>query len=60
MDRRSEWMSTGQVARAFGVCRQTVLDWIEKKVLPGQQATPGGHWRIPREAVHRLLGKEDA
>jgi len=47
--KRSELLSTGEVARLCGVTRDAVLKWIKKGKLPATQ-TPGGHFRIPREA----------
>jgi len=39
-------LSTGQVAKKFGVSNQTILNWIENGKIEATQ-TPGGHWRIP-------------
>jgi excisionase family DNA binding protein len=43
------FLSTGEVARRYGVSRDAVLKWIKKGKLPAVQ-TPGGHYRIPLEA----------
>jgi len=46
-------LSTGEVARLCGVSRDAVLKWIKKGKLPATR-TPGGHFRILREACHGL------
>jgi excisionase family DNA binding protein len=49
----SELLSTGEVARLCGVTRDAVLKWIKKGKLPATR-TPGGHFRIPREACQGM------
>jgi excisionase family DNA binding protein len=46
-------LSTGEVARLFGVSRDAVLKWIRKGKLPATR-TPGGHYRVPKEACYGL------
>ena len=50
---RSELLSTGEVARLCGVSRDAVLKWIKKGKLPATR-TPGGHFRIAREACQGM------
>lgn len=51
--KRRELLSTGEVARLCGVTRDAVLKWIKKGSLPATK-TPGGHFRIPREACQGM------
>ena len=51
--KKPELLSTGEVARLCGVTRDAVLKWIKKGKLPATQ-TPGGHFRIPREACQGM------
>lgn len=47
----SNLLTTGDVARLLGVTRDAVLKWIKKGKLPATR-TPGGHYRVPREACY--------
>lgn len=49
-----KWYGTYEVARLLGVHPGTVWHWCKKgRVKAGR--TPGGHYRIPREEVERLI-----
>ncbi len=48
------YVTTGKAARTLGVGLNTVKRWISKGVLHGVQ-TPGGHWRIPQDALERFM-----
>lgn len=48
------WLSSGDVARLFGVSRRTVVRWATSGKLP-HMVTPGGHHRFSREDVVRLM-----
>jgi excisionase family DNA binding protein len=48
-----EFLTTGEVARLSGVTRDAVLKWIKKGKLQAIR-TPGGHYRVPREALAEL------
>ena len=50
-------LSTGDVAKLFGVTPDAVLKWIKKGKLPATR-TAGGHYRVSREACS-ALGLED-
>ena len=51
-------LSTGDVAKLFGVTPDAVLKWIKKGKLPATR-TAGGHYRVTREAC-TALGLEDS
>jgi len=54
MDRpEPKLLSTGEVARLSGVTRDAVLKWIKKGKLSAIR-TPGGHYRVLREALDNL------
>ncbi len=46
-------LTTGEVARLFGVTPDAVLKWVKKGRLPATR-TAGGHYRISREACAAL------
>ena len=46
-------LSTGDVAKLFGVTPDAVLKWIKKGRLPATR-TAGGHYRVSREACSAL------
>ena len=46
-------LSTGEVARLCGVTPDAVLKWIKRGKLPASR-TPGGHYRVSREACVAL------
>jgi len=50
----SQWLTTGEAARLCAVERDTVLKWIKRGRLPASR-TPGGHHRIARQDLQRLL-----
>lgn len=55
MDEKSQkLLSTGEVAKLCGVTRDAVLKWIKKGKLPAQK-TPGGHFRVPRDACQGMV-----
>ena len=55
----SKLLTTGQVARLCGVTPDTVLKWVKKGKLPASR-TPGGHYRIARQAIDSLgLAREE-
>ena len=52
----SEYMSTDEAARLWGVSRETVRKWCRKGSLksgtsPCEQDRPGTPWRIRRDAI---------
>jgi len=48
------YFTTGEVARLLGVSAFAVWKWIRDEKIRAIK-TPGGHYRIPREEVDRLL-----
>jgi len=50
----ARWLTTGEAAELCGVARDTVLRWIKVGKLEAER-TPGGHHRIPIEAVEKLV-----
>ena len=52
MDKR--YLTTTEAARLLSVSPDTVLKWVRAGKVNSYR-TPGGHWRIPAEAVDRLL-----
>ncbi len=55
----SEFMTTREVAKVLGVGLTTVQCWVESGALPAWK-TAGGHRRIPRAAVEKLLSEQTA
>ena len=51
-----EYLTTGTVARHCGVCKLTVLRWIEKGNLIAFRL-PGGQNRIHRDDFHAFAAK---
>jgi excisionase family DNA binding protein len=49
-----ELLSTGEAAELCSVTPDTVLKWIHAGKIPAHR-TPGGHHRIPLEAIERFL-----
>jgi len=41
-----------------GVDKSTVVRWLQTNKIAGWR-TPGGHWRVPRTEVYRLLNSKD-
>ena len=54
MAMQTNQLTAGDVCRALGVDLKTVHNWVSRGYLPAQR-TKGGHLRIPRTAVLRLL-----
>ena len=54
---RDRQLSTGKVAKALSVTPDTVLKWIKSGRLPAIR-TAGGHYRVAREEVDRLVTSE--
>ncbi len=52
-------LSTREAAERLGVALRTVQLWVESGVLPAWK-TAGGHRRISRAAVERLIGERRA
>lgn len=52
-------LSTREAAEKLGVALRTVQLWVESGVLPAWK-TAGGHRRISRAAVERLIGERHA
>jgi len=50
----SGYVTTGKAAHMLGVGLNTIKRWIANGDLRGIQ-TPGGHWRIPGEALHSFM-----
>jgi len=48
------YVTTGEAAHVLGVGLNTIKRWIASGDLRGVQ-TPGGHWRIPEEALHSFM-----
>jgi len=48
------YVTTGEAAHLLGVGLNTIKRWIANGDLRGIQ-TPGGHWRIPDEALHGFM-----
>ncbi|MHB1325896.1 MAG: helix-turn-helix domain-containing protein [Thermoleophilia bacterium] len=49
-----EILSTSDVSKMFGVTSQTVLMWCKAGRMPGAYQTPGGTWKIPRNALSKI------
>lgn len=49
---RSEFATTGEVAKRLGVSRQTVVNWIKRGFLPGVKL--GGRLVVPATALTRV------
>jgi excisionase family DNA binding protein len=47
-----------EAAQALGIDRSTMARWLAQKKVAGWR-TAGGHWRIPRTEVHRLLNTNE-
>jgi excisionase family DNA binding protein len=50
-DDPSDWICLRDFAAHLGVSLPTVRRWARDGRIPGAYRTPGGHLRIPREAV---------
>jgi len=49
-----DYLTTGEAAKACGVRVNTIKRWIRNGDIEAT-LTPGGHWRIPRQAFERSL-----
>lgn len=49
-----DWISTGEAARLLGVHRTTVVDYINRGLLPAKRL-PTGRFRVRRADVLALL-----
>ena len=49
-----DYLTTGEAARICGVRVNTIKRWIQKESIEAV-LTPGGHWRIPKQAFMRFL-----
>jgi excisionase family DNA binding protein len=54
---RTRLLSTGKVAKALSVTPDTVLKWVKSGRLPAIR-TAGGHYRVAREDVDRLVASD--
>lgn len=54
----SAYLTTGQAAVICSVTPDAVLKWIKSGKLPANR-TPGGHYRIPRNAVLSIISVDD-
>lgn len=60
---KQQWLTTRQVGRRLGRSRGSVRRLLDtdadrpegRKWFPGAYRMPGGHWRIPAEAVDKFL-----
>lgn len=51
------YLTTGQVARRVGVSRQTVVNWINRGVIPGTRL--GGRLVVPSAAMKQFVYLEN-
>lgn len=51
----SEWVSSGDLARALGVTRMTVRRYEDAGKIPRAEVTLGGHRRWRRTDVEELM-----
>ena len=52
-------LSSAEAARRLSVSLRTIQLWVEQGILPAWK-TPGGHRRIPAEAVEELIAQQNA
>jgi excisionase family DNA binding protein len=50
--------TTGEVANLIHIHQTTVIDWVDKGILPSYK-TPGGHRRISRDNLLSFLANHD-
>lgn len=50
------YMTTGEAAHMLGVGLNTIKRWINNGEMRGV-CTPGGHWRIPKDELHKFMEK---
>lgn len=53
-----EWFTVGEAARYLGIASSTFRNWVDAGRVPSY-TTPGGHRRVTREALDRLLAPAD-
>ena len=51
----ARYLSVSRAAAYAGVCPNTIRRWADDGLLDGDR-TPGGHRRIDRESIDRMLG----
>lgn len=51
-----QYLTTGQVARRLGVTRQTIVNWVKQRRLPGLRV--GGRLMIPATALQAFAQLE--
>jgi excisionase family DNA binding protein len=56
---QTRWLSTREAAAALGVHERTLRRYMSSGLL-GCRRLPGGHYRIPEEAIHEFWGAGDA
>jgi excisionase family DNA binding protein len=56
---KNESLTTSGAAKRLGVSLRTVQLWVESGALPAWK-TPGGHRRIPVEAIEKVLANQTA
>jgi excisionase family DNA binding protein len=54
----SALMSTTEAARLLGVDRRTVIKWCEAGDLQAVRIGEGGHWRLIRSGVERIVREQ--
>ncbi|QSR34607.1 excisionase [Marinobacterium iners] len=52
-------LSSAEAAKQLNVSLRTIQLWVEQDILPAWR-TPGGHRRIPAEAVAQLIAQQQA
>ena len=57
MNRKAVY-TTGEVANLIHIHQTTVIDWVDKGLLPSYK-TPGGHRRISKESLLKFLDNHD-
>lgn len=55
----ARWLSTREAAAVLGVHERTLRRYMSSGLL-GCRRLPGGHYRIPEEAIHKFWGAGDA
>jgi excisionase family DNA binding protein len=56
---KTDFYTSREAAKILGVSTTTIQLWVESRVLPAWK-TAGGHRRIPSEAVHAILAKQQS
>lgn len=55
----TRFVTVSAIARALCVSGETVREWCRRGQVSAL-TTPGGHYRIPREELRRLLAASEA